>query len=55
MNLGRVEEAKRFLQHLLRIAPDSTLASIAAGQATKIPERRALVLEGLRSAGLPEA
>lgn len=55
MLLGRKEEAKRFLQHLLRIAPDSTLASIASGQATKVPERLTLVLNGLREAGLPEA
>jgi TolB-like protein/Tfp pilus assembly protein PilF len=55
VNLGRIDEARRFLQHLLRIAPDSTLASIAAGQATKVPERLALVLDGLRRAGLPEA
>jgi TolB-like protein/DNA-binding winged helix-turn-helix (wHTH) protein/Tfp pilus assembly protein PilF len=55
MQLGRVDEAKRFLQHLLRIAPESTLQSIAAGQSMKVPGRLKLILDGLRSAGLPES
>ncbi len=54
IRLNRADEAKRCLEHLLRISPDSTLSRIASGQATKIPERLSLVLDGLRAAGLPE-
>lgn len=53
-HLGRMEEARRFLDELKRIAPGLTLARIQAGQPAKDPTRLAAILEGLRIAGLPE-
>jgi adenylate cyclase len=52
--LGRMTEARRFLQEFRRIAPDVTIASIKAGQPDKYSDRMAAVLDGLRLAGLEE-
>ncbi|MCA1439963.1 winged helix-turn-helix domain-containing protein [Ensifer sp. IC4062] len=54
-HLGRIDEARRYLQHLLLIAPDSTIASIANGQTAKVNDRLRIIVDGLRLAGLPEA
>lgn len=50
--LGRTDEAKRYLDALLKIAPGVTLAGIEAGQPAMYPERIGVVLDGLRRAGL---
>ena len=52
--LGRIEEARRGLAVLQEISPGLTLANLRIGQASKLPERAAAMLEGLRLAGLPE-
>ena len=54
-HLGRMAEARHYLDALLRLAPDITVARIRAGQPGKDPTRKAALLEGLRLAGLPEA
>jgi tetratricopeptide (TPR) repeat protein len=53
-HLGRMNEARHFLAALLKLAPGVTVARIRAGQPAKIPGRIEPILEGLRSAGLPE-
>ena len=53
-HLGRMDEARYFLNELRALAPDVTVASIRAGQAAKDPSRIAPILDGLRLAGLPE-
>jgi tetratricopeptide (TPR) repeat protein len=53
-HLGRMEEARRFLDELKRLAPSVTVASIKAGQPAKDPNRIAAILDGLRLAGLEE-
>jgi TolB-like protein/Tfp pilus assembly protein PilF len=50
--LGRMEEAKHYLDRLLAIAPGVTLDRIKAGQPLLYPERIGAVLDGLRLAGL---
>ncbi|UVC10390.1 winged helix-turn-helix domain-containing protein [Rhizobium sp. TH2] len=50
--LGRMEEAKLYLDRLREIAPGVSLARIKAGQPARYPERIDTVLEGLRLAGL---
>lgn len=52
--LGRLDEARRHLETLLRLTPGATLSRIWAGQPQKDPQRLAAILEGLRLAGLPE-
>ena len=52
--LGRMEEAHRFLAELRRIVQPITIASIWAGQPQKDPSRCANIFEGLRLAGLDE-
>ena len=54
-HLDRMTEAHRFLDDLRKIAPDSTVARIKAGQPAKDPGRVSTILEGLRLAGLDEA
>ena len=54
-HLGRLDEARRFLEELKRIAPGVTIARIKAGQPAKDPGRLAAILEGLRLAGLEES
>ncbi|MGO4838339.1 tetratricopeptide repeat protein, partial [Rhizobiaceae sp. 2RAB30] len=53
-HLGYMGEAHRYLGELLKMAPDVTIARIAAGQPAKDPARLAAILDGLRLAGLPE-
>ena len=53
-HLGRMEEARRHLAELRRLAPEVTVASISAGQCAKDPGRIEPILAGLRLAGLPE-
>ena len=53
-HLGRMEEARHFLDDLRKITPSVTIARIKAGQAAKDPSRIASILEGLRLAGLEE-
>ena len=53
--LGRLEEARRYLGYLQRVTPGVTVARIREGQPQKDPTRMAAILEGLRMAGLPEA
>ena len=53
-HLGRMDEARRYLAELRRLAPEVTVASIRAGQPAKDPGRIEPILEGLRLAGLPE-
>ncbi len=52
--LGRMDDAHRFLAQFRAIAPGMTIASIWAGQPQKDPSRCAAILQGLRLAGLPE-
>jgi tetratricopeptide (TPR) repeat protein len=53
-HLGRLEEARRLLDELKRMAPGVSIARIKAGQPAKDPSRLAAILDGLRLAGLPE-
>ena len=53
-HLGRMGEARRFLDQFKMIAPGTTIASIWAGQPQKDPNRTANILDGLRLAGLIE-
>ena len=53
--LGRMEEARKFLDQFRTLAPEVTIASIWAGQPQKDPSRCAAILDGLRLAGLAEA
>ena len=53
-HLGRMDEARRHLAELRRLAPEVTVASIRAGQCAKDPGRIEPILTGLRLAGLPE-
>ena len=52
--LGRMDEARRWLAEFRKIAPGVTIASIWAGQPQKDPSRMAAILDGLRLAGLDE-
>lgn len=53
-HLGRMDEARRYLTELQRIAPGVTIERIRAGQPAKDSSRLAAILSGLRLAGLPE-
>ena len=53
-HLGRMDEARRFLENLKRNSPGVTIASIKAAQHARDPSRHAAILEGLRLAGLDE-
>jgi TolB-like protein/Tfp pilus assembly protein PilF len=50
--LGRMDEARRFLKEYQRHAPGVTIASLKVGQPAKYPDRMANILEGLRLAGM---
>jgi TolB-like protein/Tfp pilus assembly protein PilF len=50
--LGRMDEAKLYLERLRAIAPGVSLARIQAGQPDRYPERIGAVLEGMRLAGM---
>lgn len=52
--LGRMDEARRYLAKFRTLAPDVTIASIRAGLPEYDPSRMAAILEGLRIAGLEE-
>ena len=49
-----MEAAHRFLEELLQVAPDVTIAKLKAGNPGKDASRLGLILDGLRLAGLPE-
>lgn len=53
--LGRMDEARKFLDQFRTLAPEVTIAGIWAGQPQKDPSRCAAILDGLRLAGLQEA
>lgn len=54
--IGRIEEARRWVERFLAVSPDVTVAQIAGGSARRRhPERMTTILEGLRLAGLPES
>ncbi|HVY20859.1 MAG TPA: adenylate/guanylate cyclase domain-containing protein [Bauldia sp.] len=53
--LGRMDEARRWLARFRSLVPDVTLGGIRAGQADKDGTRLRAILEGLRMAGLPES
>ncbi len=52
--LGRMDEARKFLAAFRKISPGVTIARIWAGQPQKDPARCAAILEGLQLAGLAE-
>ena len=52
--LGRMDEARRWLVKFRTLAPGVTIAGIKAGQPDRYPERMAAIFEGLRLAGLDE-
>jgi TolB-like protein len=53
--LGRMDEARRWLAKFRVLAPGATVAGIRDGQPAKYPDRMAAILDGLRLAGLEEA
>ena len=54
-HLGRIDDARRYLETLQETVPGITVARIRAGQPDKDPTRLASRLDGLRLAGMPEA
>jgi tetratricopeptide (TPR) repeat protein len=52
--LGRMDEARRWLAKFRSLTPGATIASIWSGQPQKDPSRMAAILDGLRLAGLDE-
>ena len=50
--LGRIDEARRWLSKFHALVPGVTIASIRDGQPDRDPTRLAAILEGLRLAGL---
>ncbi len=55
-HLGRIEEAREWRERLLAIQPELTVAKYEANYAVTFPpEIVAMIVEGLRKAGLPEA
>ena len=52
--LGRMDEARRWLASFRHAHPDLTVARLKAAQPDRHPDRMAAILEGLRLAGLPE-
>jgi len=53
-HLGRMVEARHFLNELTKLVPGLTIAKVQTGQPAKDPSRIAAILEGLRLAGLDE-
>jgi TolB-like protein len=53
-HLGRLDQARHFLDELRKSSPGITIARIKAGQPAKDPRRISAILEGLRIAGLEE-
>ncbi len=54
-HLGRMDEARRHVATLRRLAPETTVQMIWDGQPQRDPGRLQAVLDGLRLAGLEEA
>ena len=52
--LGRIEEARRWLARYREQAPAITIAQIRRGQPDRYPNRMAAIFEGLRLAGMEE-
>ena len=52
--LGRMDEARKFLDQFRKLAPGVSIASIWAGQPQRDPSRCAAILDGLRLAGMAE-
>ena len=52
--LGREAEARKEIDELLRVAPDTTVSQVERVYPVKDPEIQARWLDGLRRAGLPE-
>jgi TolB-like protein/Tfp pilus assembly protein PilF len=52
--LGRMDEARRFVDELRLTSPGTTVSDIKAGQPDRDPSRMESILDGLRLAGLPE-
>ncbi len=52
--LGRMDQARKFLAEFRKLAPGVTIASIWAGQPQQDPGRCAAILQGLRLAGMAE-
>ena len=52
-HLGRLDAARAAMKRVLEIRPDFTI-TIKSYPAMRFPERRALMIEGLRLAGMPE-
>lgn len=52
--LGQLDEAKRFVERFIDLAPDATISSIKAAQSSWDPERMVPIFDGLQLAGLPE-
>lgn len=53
-HLGRLDEARRHVDTLLRLTPGATVSRIWAGQPQKDRGRLAAILDGLTKAGLPK-
>ena len=53
-HLGRLDQARHFLDELSKASPAITIARIKAGQPAKNPSRISAILEGLRIAGLED-
>ncbi len=53
-HLDRLDEARRYLDELLRINPGFTIATMRLGQHARDPWRVDVLFQGLRLAGLPE-
>ena len=52
--LGREAEARREVDQLLRVVPETTISQVERVYTVKDPEVNALWLDGLRKAGMPE-
>ena len=52
--LGRMDEARKWLADFLTMHPDMTVARLRAAQPKRYADRMAAILEGLQLAGLPE-
>jgi len=53
-HLGRIEEARAWLNRLIELQPGLTIAKYKLYAAYISAETRAVFVEGLRKAGLPE-
>jgi TolB-like protein/Flp pilus assembly protein TadD len=53
-HLGRLDQARRYVDAYLKLVPEASIARIRAGQPAKDPARLKAILDGMRLAGLPE-